>query len=349
MADVLSTALNSIDAMGSNFSQQAYSTLGQELVPVMGAATTLYVAVYGVQLLIGATTLSGREIIIRVSKMMFIIGLVQSWGTFNTLFYSWLSGAPDHIGKALLTAGGSGVSDVTSGLSTVFEVARRAAASLARQSGYFAIMPSLIGWFILACTGLFVGIALALLILAKVMLWVLVGTGPMFIGCWLFDRTKGLGDSWAQQVLLYALVPIFVYVIAAFLISILNQSLSEISSAANSSTLKVTTLASLILVTIAGVYVLLNVQSLAQGIAGGLAINIGGFANGVAANPMKLAGKYLGGKAFGAARAGGRAAGGAAWRGTKSAFGFGNGGSMSASSSGASALQSHIKNQSSIK
>ncbi|MCF1450523.1 type IV secretion system protein [Agrobacterium vitis] len=336
MSNFIGDIVTSIDKMGTNFSQQAYTTLGNEIVPVLNTCFTLYVAVYGLQLMLGATTISGREIVIRVAKMAFILGLVQSWSTFNTLFYAWLNSSPEKIGMVILTAGSTGVSDVTDGLSAIWDTANEVASAFAKQSGYWTVLPALIGILVMVGAGLLVAVALALIMISKVMVWVLVASAPIFIACMLFDRTKGLGNSWFQQVLLYALIQLFVYIVAAMIISLLKQEMSLLGSSASNSTIQLSDIASFVLLTIAGVFVLLNVQSLAQGIAGGLSISAGGFANSVMGGGWSL-GKISMKGAIGSGRLGKNAVGAARRR-----FGSGDGGSIGPSA----ALQTRIQNQS---
>ena len=47
---------------------------------------------------------------------------------------------------------------------------------------------------------MFIAVALAILVLAKVMLWVLIGTAPIFISCMLFEQTRSYGVGWFNQV-----------------------------------------------------------------------------------------------------------------------------------------------------
>lgn len=82
----------------------------------------------------------------------------------------------------------------------IWKTANDAASAFAEQSGYFAVLPSLIGFLIMACTAIFMAVALAILILAKVAMWVLIGTAPIFIACMLFEQTRSYGMGWFNQV-----------------------------------------------------------------------------------------------------------------------------------------------------
>jgi type IV secretion system protein VirB6 len=275
MEDFLGDLLRRIDDSGSSFSEQAYTVVGTELMPLLRIMFVVYVAWYGLQLVMGASRLGVGEIVGRIVRMMIIFALVGSWANFNNLFYHWINDTPEDVGRAILAASGTGITEPTNGMSQIWKTANQAASAFAEQSGYFSILPSMIGILIMIGAGVFIAVALAILILAKVMLWVLIGTAPIFIACMLFERTRGYGVGWFNQVLTYALIPLFIYVIAAFLIAAMNPELSKIDAASDSRTLTLADIAGFLLLCIAGGFVMLYIPSIGQGIAGGIATGIG--------------------------------------------------------------------------
>ncbi|PLU11851.1 conjugal transfer protein TrbL, partial [Sinorhizobium medicae] len=222
MHDFLGDLLDRIEQTGANFSSRAYGIVGDQIVPLLTIMFIAYVGYYGLQLFMGTARVSVSEIIGRVARMLIILALVREWDYFNTLFYSWLNNTPEDVGRAILTATGTGITEPTNGLSMIWKTANEAASAFAEQSGYFAVLPSMIGFLIMLAVAVFIAVALAILLLAKVMMWVLIGTAPIFIGCMLFEQTRGMGVAWFQQVLMYALIPLFVYVVAAFLIAAMD-------------------------------------------------------------------------------------------------------------------------------
>ncbi|RVG00716.1 type IV secretion system protein [Sinorhizobium meliloti] len=281
MHDFLGDLLDRIEQTGANFSSRAYGIVGDEIVPLLTIMFIAYVGYYGLQLFMGTARVSVSEIIGRVARMLIILALVRDWDYFNTLFYSWLNNTPEDVGRAILTATGTGITEPTNGLSMIWKTANEAASAFAEQSGYFAVLPSMIGFLIMLAVAVFIAVALAILLLAKVMMWVLIGTAPIFIGCMLFEQTRGMGVAWFQQVLMYALTPLFVYVVAAFLISAMDPELTKVTSAANQRELQLSDISAFLLLCAAGAFVLFNIQVLAQGITGGVAAGIGNFARAV--------------------------------------------------------------------
>ncbi|MGZ2488299.1 type IV secretion system protein VirB6 [Rhizobium pisi] len=304
MQDFLGDLLDRIENSGTSFSEKAYTIVGNEIMPLLQTLFVVYVAWYGVQLVTGTARLSVGEIVGRIVRMMIILALVSSWGNFNNLFYHWINDTPEDVGRAILAASGTGITEPTNGMSMIWRTASQAASALAEQSGYFTILPSMIGILIMIGAGVFIAIALAILILAKVMLWVLIGTSPIFISCMLFERTRRYGVGWFNQLLTYALIPLFIYVIAAFLIAAMNPELSKIDAASGSRTLTLADIAGFLLLCVAGGFVMFYIQSLGQGIAGGIATGIGS----AATNSARFAGVRIPQATGNAARSSGRAA-----------------------------------------
>ncbi len=228
MDDFIGELLDRIDASGQNFSQSAYQALSQDLEPLLRLLFVLAVLFYGVQLFLGTSRLSVAEIIGRLVRVFVILILVGTWSNFNDLVYDWLTTVPEAAGRAILAASGTGVTEPTNGLSQIWKTANTAAAAFSEQAGYLSVLPALIGIVIMLFAGIFVAIALGILVLAKVILWVLLGTAPIFISCFFFDSTRNYAVGWLNQSLLYAMIPLFVYVIAAFLGSLaLSPSVAQ--------------------------------------------------------------------------------------------------------------------------
>lgn len=275
MEDFIGELLDRIDASGQNFSQSAYEALSQDLEPLLRLLFILAVLFYGLQLFLGTSRLSVAEIIGRLVRVLVILILVSTWSNFNDLVYDWLTKVPEAAGRAILAASGTGVTEPTNGLSQIWETANVAAAAFSEQAGYLSVLPALIGIVIMVFAGLFVAIALGILVLAKVILWVLLGTAPIFISCFFFDATRNYAVGWLNQALLYAIIPLFVYVVAAFLIAAMEPELTTIDSISGNRELKLSDFAAFIMLCIAGAFVLFQVQSLAQGIVGAFATAIG--------------------------------------------------------------------------
>lgn len=297
MENFIGELLQRIDASGKNFSERAFEILSRDIEPLLRLLFILVVLFYGTQLVLGMSRLSAAEIIGRVARVFVILVLVSTWSNFDTLVYLWLTKVPEAAGRAVLSASATGVTEPTNGLSQIWETANLAASTFSEQAGYFSVLPALIGMIIMAFAGLFVAVALGILVLAKVILWVLLGTAPVFIACMFFDATRGYAMGWLNQSLLYALIPLFVYVIAAFLIAAMAPELTKINQISGSRELKLSDLGAFIMLCLAGSFVLIQIQSLAQGIVGGLSIPVGHRSRALTMQGVLIGRRALGGSA----------------------------------------------------
>lgn len=297
MDDFVGELLQRIDASGENFSQRAFEALGRDIEPLLRLLIALAVLFYGTQLILGTSRLSVAEIIGRLVRVVVILVLVGTWSNFNIFFYDWLTKVPEAAGRAVLAASATRVTEPTNGLSQIWMTANIAAATFSEQAGYLSVLPALIGMVIMVFAGLFVAIALGILVLAKVILWVLLGTAPIFIACAFFNATRSYALGWLNQSLLYALIPLFVYVIAAFLIAAMAPELTKIDAISGNRELKLSDFTAFLMLCLAGSFVLIQIQALAQGIVGGLATPIGHGSRGFAMRGIFLGRAAVGGSA----------------------------------------------------
>ncbi|MFC6487110.1 type IV secretion system protein [Nitratireductor sp. GCM10026969] len=274
MENFLTDVLGKVDEAGGSFSEQAYTFIGAQIVPLLTALVVLYVAFYGVQLVTGTASIGVGEMTGRLVRMIAILALVANWHGFDVLFFGWLDGTPEQVGRALLQATLSRIDDPVGALSEIWNTANIAATAFAAQTGYEDGLPSLVSFLFILVAGAFVGVALAILFLAKVMLWVLVGTAPIFIACMLFEQTRGYGRGWLNQVLVYVLTPMFVYVVTAFLVIAMEPSLNELERHIALKDLQLSDFAVFVLLCIAGAIVLAQVQLHAHGIVRGIETGI---------------------------------------------------------------------------
>ncbi|TPN37915.1 type IV secretion system protein [Mesorhizobium sp. B2-3-3] len=297
MDNFIGELLQRIDASGKNFSERAFEVLSRDIEPLLRLLFILAVLFYGAQLVLGTSRLSAGEIVGRITRVFLILVLVSTWSNFDSLVYLWLTKVPEAAGRAVLAASATGVTEPSNGLSQIWQTANLAASTFSEQAGYFSVLPALIGMIIMAFAGLFVAVALGILVLAKVILWVLLGTAPVFIACMFFNATRGYAVGWFNQSLLHALIPLFVYVIAAFLIAAMAPELTKIDQISGNRELKLSDLGAFIMLCLAGSFVLIHIPSLAQGIVGGLPMPVGHRSRALTQQGVVLGRRVLGGSA----------------------------------------------------
>lgn len=275
MGDFLGKILDLVDSTGATFSTAAYNSIGKQIVPLLNVMLIAYVTFYGLQLIMGTSRISVAAVIARLFRMVFIVVLIKNWGYFNEIIYKWLNDTPKDLGDTLLNIMNTSVVDTTAGLSRIWECANKAAGAFAEQTGFQAVLPSLVGQLLMAGALAFIGLALSMLLVAKIATWILIGTAPVFIACVLFEQSRGVAWAWFQQLVLYALLPLFVYVICAFLITAIHPEVQQVLAAADQRNITLTDVRGFLLLCAAGAFVVANIFFLVRGVASGVTCGIG--------------------------------------------------------------------------
>ncbi|KAB2716268.1 type IV secretion system protein [Brucella intermedia] len=280
MGDFLGDILVSVDKTGDKFFTVAYNSIGTQITPLLDVMLVAYLAFYGLQLIMGTSRISVAAVITRAFRMVFIIVLIKNWVYFDDIIYKWLNDTPKDLGATLLSVMHTSVDTTTAGLSRIWECANKAAGAFSTYAGFQAVLPALVGILLMAGALSFIGLALSMLLMAKVATWILIGTAPVFIACMLFEQSRGVAWAWFQQLVLYALLPLFVYVICAFLITAIEPDVKHVLDVAarQSANITLTDVRGFLLLCAAGAFVVANIHSLVRGVASGVTGGIGNIA-----------------------------------------------------------------------
>ena len=76
----------------------------------------------------------------------------------------------------------------------------------------------------------FITIAVSLVLVGKIAFFVLLGLGPLFIAMALFNFSSVLFTGWLRTCAQYAIVPVVVYGILGFLLTLMNSTITNLGS-----------------------------------------------------------------------------------------------------------------------
>ena len=194
---------------------------------------TIYIALIGYQLLFGRGGLRVTELPFSMLKIGLILAFLTSWAAYQTLIFNLLFDGPAEVMKVLigpLTKDGSTFNgDVMGGLEDAFKRMSDAAGVYGGMASAAAnilqggpMLGSGLLW--LSAIVLLMSI-LGLIVAAKIVLAFLLAIGPLFIGLFLFDATRGLAEGWFRVTLSFAMAPLAVNVFGAVSLMILQPFL----------------------------------------------------------------------------------------------------------------------------
>jgi type IV secretion system protein VirB6 len=177
----------------------------------------IYVALLAIGFLTGRTRLTLTMMSPRLVTLVLVLTFVTFWPAYHTIFYGLFMDGPDEVAAALLGQKGSAVLNFAQGLDALFvrfaDIAKALENNPNAQTGAVAgaalagakPMPVTLFWL----SGLLLlGSTLGVLILTRMVLYLLLILGPVFIVFGLFSQTRGLFNGWLRTSLVFALAPL---------------------------------------------------------------------------------------------------------------------------------------------
>jgi len=181
------------------------------------AMLIIYVALIAYGFLTGRTRLTVMMMSPRIMTMVLVLTFVSVWPAYHAVFYGLMMGGPDQVAAALLGQHGSAVMNFAQELDGLFvrfaDIARvldtGVNSTVQTTAGPQPMplphtMPVTLFWL----SGLFLLVStLGILILTRMVLYLLLILGPIFIVLGLFPQTRGLFNGWLRTTLVFALAP----------------------------------------------------------------------------------------------------------------------------------------------
>lgn len=218
-AGLVQTLLASTDCNIQNLSSSAYAALAAPNSPVAIALTTmltLYVAFIGFRMLLGRAPLRVGDLTVSALKIGVVLVLATSWPTYQKLVFDTLFLGPAELASGMLqSVHGPGFADSTSAfgdlqaaydemqLSTLYfnQHSLNTVSPLQGGNAGAAMALTTAAQLMLLTT---VGVTVA----ARIVLGLLLGLGPLFVGFLLFDSTRGLFEGWLRASIAFSLTPL---------------------------------------------------------------------------------------------------------------------------------------------
>ena len=207
MGTGVSAALSAVDCIASGVSEQAFNRLfGTEgqLAFALTVLLGLYVAFFGISLMLGRANLGVRALLPKMMTLGLILTFATSFVAFSTIFYNIFIGGPDQIAGILTgTQGESATAVFAQKLDVVFLAIQQASGDTKDIS---AFSPPGMMW--IGAMLLLLG-TVGLLVTARIALALLLALGPIFVVLALFEGTRGLFTGWLKGLTMMALAPLF--------------------------------------------------------------------------------------------------------------------------------------------
>ena len=219
------------DCQSFGLVDRGYAALSQPGGPVAATLTgllVLAVAFFGYRLILGRGLLLVDAVSLAL-KIGVVLLLATSWEAWQAVAYDTFARAPVRVAGEMLT--GLNAMDPIAGLQAALDGLEDASVGYRTRAG---IASPLVGGpaaaaMTLNLSGYFLTLSiLGLLVVARILLALLLAITPVMAGFILFDATRGMASRWLAAMAAAAFVPMFVLVLAAVELSILNPMITRL-------------------------------------------------------------------------------------------------------------------------
>ena len=230
---LVATLLANTDCQASSLVERGYSALSSPEAATAAMLTSLMViavALYGYRLLLGRG-LELAEVVRLAIRLGVVLLLAASWSSFQTLAYDAVAREPSRIASQLVVA--IDAPAPLDGVQTALDEIEQGNLGWRTRAG---IASPLVGGAPTAAMALNVSSflltlsTLGLLVISRILLALLLAITPVVAGFLLFDSTRGLVEGWLRAMATAAIIPLFVLILCAIELSILEPLLDQMLS-----------------------------------------------------------------------------------------------------------------------
>jgi type IV secretion system protein VirB6 len=277
----LANIFATVDTATTAYIGTTAAAVAADVGPIATKMFTLYLIFYGFAIYFNKTGELIMETAARLIKVGFIMHLAIAIGTYNTLISDTLIGMPDYlmglVSGSTTTASKTVLDDILSDAINSGTAVWEQGSMLPPDANPGAYFLALIMWIsALVC----IGYGAFLIILSKVALAVLVGIGPMFIICLMFESTKKFFESWLGQALNYVLISMLTVAVIKLLFGMYaNAAQATMTAATTSADFGLLSCVSMLILAVICFLILMQVQTIASSLAGGVSISTMGAIN----------------------------------------------------------------------
>ena len=224
----IAASLTAVDCIATEVSEQAFGRIfgtDGQLAIALSILLTLYVAFFGISLMLGRSNLSVRALVPKMLTLGLVLTFATSFVAFSTFFYSIFVEGPDWLTGVITGSDESATYTFAQKLDVVFLAVQDASNGI--QDIDMFTPPGMM-W--MGATLLLLG-TVGLLVTARIGLALLLAVGPIFVIMALFNGTRGLFTGWLKGVVMLALAPIFAVIGGSIMLEMAVPVLSRLVTA----------------------------------------------------------------------------------------------------------------------
>jgi type IV secretion system protein VirB6 len=268
--DVFTKVFDRIDTTVQSTILGNTSNIMSMISPVLLSGFTVYV-IFVTWSYFGSTIEQTMfDLLKRIAAWGVIISFSINVGGYNSSIVPLVMGLGEGLAQAF-TGASANAGALDSLVNLLFEMTKANSEAADAVTGIEGVSEKLSVFFyniiIIIIFGIFLIIAAAYIVLAKVFLSILVVLGPLFISLALFPATRQFFSAWVNQVVNYNLYFLLINIVGAIFISYMNATFDQTTLLSDAGVIH------LIFVCLFFAVILLKLPEMASGLAGGIAAN----------------------------------------------------------------------------
>lgn len=238
MAGFLSEAFADINSALNQFAEKFSSGIATEIAPLVAGGLVLTFIVMGIMAIRGLLDRPFMEVAWTLTKASIITSIALTTAVYQTYVIDVFLTLPDDLISSLVGNSVSGT-DVKVGQGAAVAIEEMYDLGTSKATLFFDqvslnpisginLLPILYGVLVWLGTLLCCVIGLFWLIVAKVVLALMIGIGPLFICCLIWNPTQQFFWSWLGQVINTVITSVFVLAVFAVFAAIFNIQLQQL-------------------------------------------------------------------------------------------------------------------------
>lgn len=222
------TSVNS--QLAGTISSTASAVIGA-ITPVATTLLMIYIALWAWSMARGMITEPITDGATRIVYLAIVIAIALSVGYYSGFLSDWLWNSPEAM--ANIIAPGNDPMSSMNFLDGMFATYNQYASKwvVAAEQNKIAVFPHplyyLVAILIWIAAILFTGFAAALMVLAKIMLAILLGIGPIFVLSLIFQSTRKFFETWLGQCLNFVFMVILIAGLFAIVGDVITQAIAD--------------------------------------------------------------------------------------------------------------------------
>ncbi|WP_455465983.1 type IV secretion system protein [Bartonella sp. B39] len=223
---------NAIDIATKTYVTDTSSKAIVAITPIVSIGLTIAFMVYGWLIIRGAIDMPISGFLSRCLRISIIVSIALTAGLYQNKIANLITEMPNQLIDTLIQNPQIRNSNQFAGfIDNVARVGFKYASDAFEEAAFLdadGLLYGLFGILILLATSFLVAISGAFILLAKVVLILLVGLGPLFIIALLWQPTYRFFEQWIAQILGYIIFIVLIVTIFSLMMSIFESYMSEL-------------------------------------------------------------------------------------------------------------------------